>query len=105
MAEMKAFITVILNMGLNRNPTIQSYWATSDSQYTPLYGKMISRARFESIIQFFHMVDNSRLHRVGQPGYDHVPKCCPCWKPQIDYLGVVIFHTVNCWWTIKFNWD
>lgn len=64
-------------MGLNRKPTIQSYWATSDSQYMPWYGKMFSRARFESIINFFHMVDNSRLPRVGQPGYDPCAKCLP----------------------------
>lgn len=52
LAEIRRFIAVIINMGLHRKPNIQCYWATSDSQYCPWYGKMLSRARFESILQF-----------------------------------------------------
>uniref|UniRef100_A0A1B6H1M9 PiggyBac transposable element-derived protein domain-containing protein n=1 Tax=Cuerna arida TaxID=1464854 RepID=A0A1B6H1M9_9HEMI len=77
LGEMRAFIAVIMNMGLNRKPNLQSYWATSDSQHCPWYGKMFSRARFESILQFFHMVDNSKLAKVGEPGYDPCAKFLP----------------------------
>lgn len=39
--EMKAFIAVLLNMRLNKKPTIDSYWSTSMSQTTPWFQKCL----------------------------------------------------------------
>lgn len=71
LAEIKAFIAVILNMGLNKRPTIDSYWRTkSKSQSLPWFREMFSRNRFEIILRFFHITDSSVLPKPGEPNYD-----------------------------------
>lgn len=75
--EMKAFIATILNMGLVRKSTIESYWSTTGSLLTPWFAKMFSRYRFQCILQFFHVVDNDLLSKPGDPSYD------PCGKFNI----------------------
>lgn len=85
---MKAFIATILNMGLVRKPTIQSYWSTKSSLQTPWFGKMFSRNRFECLLQFFHIVDNSTLAKPGDPNYDP----CAKFNPLLDHANR-IFRT------------
>lgn len=81
--EMKAFIAVILNMGIIRKPTIESYWSKSSSQSTPWFSNMLSRNRFEILLKFFHIVDKDTLPRLGEPNYD------PCGRFQslIDHCN------------------
>ncbi|KAK3727008.1 hypothetical protein RRG08_032398 [Elysia crispata] len=40
-AEIKAFFAIIINMGLNRKPTLFSYWSKPDSQQTPWFGQVM----------------------------------------------------------------
>lgn len=77
LTEMKAFIAVILNMGLIRKPTIPSYWSTKDSQATPWFRKMFTRNRFQLLLAFFHIVDNTKLPKANQPDYDASQKFQP----------------------------
>lgn len=74
---MRAFLAVILNMGLIRKPMIKEYWSTTSSQATPWFNKMFPRNRFESIYSFFHLVDNASLPKVNEPGYDPCAKLEP----------------------------
>lgn len=74
--EIKAFIIVLANMGLIRKPTIKSYWSGTFSQSTAWFARMFTRDRFESLLSFFHMVDNSKLPKANSPDYD------PCQKFQ-----------------------
>lgn len=91
--EMQTFIVVIFNMGLNIKPTIKSYWSKNDSQYIPWFGKMFPRSRFENILTFFHMVDNSKLPKVTEPNYDP----CQKFQPLVDYCNKTFqhFYTAN----------
>ncbi|XP_017795067.1 PREDICTED: piggyBac transposable element-derived protein 4-like [Habropoda laboriosa] len=73
--EMKAFITVLLEMGITRRPTMMSYWNTGSRQI-PWFGKMFPRDRFLLIIKFFHLVDNTTLAPPGHPDYDPCGKFC-----------------------------
>lgn len=83
--EMKGFIAVILNMGVIRKPTIESYWFTASSSSTPWFSKMFSRNRFEILLKFFHIVDKNTLPKLGDPNYD------PCGRFQclIDHCNRV----------------
>ena len=85
--EMKAFISMILNMGLIRKPTIKSYWSTSSSQKTP-FPQVMSRDRFELILKFFHMVDSTHLPRPGEDGYDP----CAWFDPLVEHANQVSRH-------------
>ncbi|XP_043263437.1 piggyBac transposable element-derived protein 4-like [Colletes gigas] len=84
-SELKGFIACVINMGLQKRPTISSYWSTNNSQYNPWFHQMFSRNRFQLILKFFHLADTKDLPRPGQPGYD------PCGKiqPLIDHANTV----------------
>lgn len=86
--EIKGFISVLLNMNIIRRPTIASYWFTSPSQHFPWFSNMFSRNRFQLILKFFHLVDNTNFPRPGEPDYD------PCAKvqPIIDHANSVFRH-------------
>lgn len=69
--EMKAFIAVILNMGLYKRPTIDSFWRTkSKSQSLLWFRQMFSRNRFETLLRFFHVTDNRTIAKPGEQNYD-----------------------------------
>lgn len=86
--EMMAFIAVIINMGVVRKPTIPSYWSKSESLATPWFGKMFKRNRFQLILSFFHIVDNSTLPTVNQPDYDGAQK----FQPLVDHCNRLFKH-------------
>ncbi|XP_049812674.1 piggyBac transposable element-derived protein 4-like [Schistocerca nitens] len=73
-AEMRAFIAAVLNMGLIKKPTIFSYWSTDANLLTPWFSQMFSRNRFQLLLRFFHFVDNSKLHPPGHPLCDPTAK-------------------------------
>lgn len=75
--EILAFIAVLLNMGIKKQPTLASYWSTSSSQHIPWFSAMFTRNRFQSILTFFHMVDTSNLPKPGTRTYD------PCARFQV----------------------
>jgi hypothetical protein len=92
LAELKGFISCILNMGLERRPTIAAYWYTTASQYCPWFHDMFPRDRIQLILNFFHMVDNKNLAAPGEPGYD----TCTKFQPLADHANTVFRH-YYCW--------
>jgi len=68
-SEIRAFIAVILEMGITRRPTIYSYWK-KDSRHIPWFRTMFSRDRFQLLLKFFHLTDNNLLFEPGHPEYD-----------------------------------
>lgn len=86
--EIQAFLAVLINMGIKRQPTIYSYWWTSSSQYIPYFSRMFSRDRFQAILQFFHMVDTSNLAKPGEPNYNP----CARFDPLIDHVNRLFRH-------------
>lgn len=87
--EILAFITVIVNMGLNPKPTIYMYWTRTSSQFTPWFTRMFNRNRFQAILQFFHVTDTTNLPKPGQIDYDP----CARFQPLIDHFNSVSkFH-------------
>lgn len=81
--EMKAFVAVLLEMGITRRPNMYSYW-TKNSRQIPWFGKMFARDRFQLILKFFHMVDSNTLFQPDHPNYD------PCAK-----FSFIVDHANN----------
>ncbi|XP_046380083.2 piggyBac transposable element-derived protein 3-like [Haliotis rufescens] len=63
--EMRAFLGLLLAMGVVRKPTIASYWNEGDKNWlasTPSFGGIMPRNRFQVIMRFLHCNDNS--HKI-----------------------------------------
>ena len=72
--EMRAYLGFCILMGIVREPEIRDYWSQSELlHYSPIAGR-ISRRRFEEITRYFHLVDNTTLPQIGQPGYNRLKK-------------------------------
>ncbi|XP_053408986.1 piggyBac transposable element-derived protein 4-like [Mercenaria mercenaria] len=86
---MKAFIAVILNMGIVRKPTIPEYWNRRDkTQATPWFRQMFSRNRFQLILKFFHVVDNLKI--PGRQSQLYKPDLK--FKPLLDFANRMFQH-------------
>ena len=77
-SEMKKFLGLMFLTGIVRKPTLEDYWSTDSMIETPIFGKVMSRNRFESILSYLHFNDNEkraptcddRLYKV-RPIIDH----------------------------------
>lgn len=69
-AELKCFFGLILFMGLVRLPKLADYWCKDDMISHPFPKTIMSRNRFELLLQMLHFSENDnehksdRLHRV-----------------------------------------
>ena len=68
--EMYAFLSISINMGLNKKPLIESYFdSTHPSQYIPWFGDHFSRDRFSLLMKFMHMNNNATQPAPDHPDY------------------------------------
>uniref|UniRef100_A0A3P8TSD3 PiggyBac transposable element-derived protein domain-containing protein n=1 Tax=Amphiprion percula TaxID=161767 RepID=A0A3P8TSD3_AMPPE len=75
--EMKAFMALHLCMGLVEKSEIEDYWDGFWPTYTPGFGKVMSRNRFEVFLSFIHFVNNDERVERGLPGHDRLFKVRP----------------------------
>lgn len=69
-AEMKAFLAILLLMGIDRRPNYDFYWTTEWTIQAPGICWILSRDRFDLILQLFHTTDNALLTPAGDPHHD-----------------------------------
>ncbi|KAL8582146.1 hypothetical protein ACOMHN_004065 [Nucella lapillus] len=67
--ELKVFLGLLFLMGIVDKPDIKSYWSTNPYLKTPIFGKSMSRNRFEAILMAFHLNDNTQNLPRDDPGY------------------------------------
>ncbi|CAC5402938.1 unnamed protein product [Mytilus coruscus] len=85
LTEFKAFVGVILNMGLIRKATISEYWNRKhSSQSTPWFRKVFTRNRFQLVLKFLHLVDNRKIAPRNSSSYDPIAK----FKPIVDHFNL-----------------
>ena len=73
--ELKAFIGILILMGIVRLPRLELYWSQTFPEIeTPGISKVMSLVRFEQLFRFFHLADNANRIPYGQPGYDKLYK-------------------------------
>ena len=68
--EMRAFLAILLLMGVDRRPSYDAYWTTEWTIQAPGVRAILSRDRFYLILQFFHTTDNAQLTQAGDANHD-----------------------------------
>ena len=72
--EMKAFIGILILMGICRLSRLRLYWTTKYPYICPGICDIMSLTRFEQIYRFLHLSDSEQQVAVGQPGHDYLYK-------------------------------
>ena len=68
--EMKAFVAILLLIGLTKRSSFELYWSTDKLIEMPGFRNIMSRERFLSILSFFHLVDNTTAKPRDHPEHD-----------------------------------
>ena len=58
-SEMKAWLSLCLNMGLVTKPNISAYWSTDPVLSSPFPTSVMSRTRFLQILFYLHFANNN----------------------------------------------
>jgi hypothetical protein len=93
--EIRVFLGLVIAMGYVRLPTIADYWSTDPVTDLPFFRSVMPRNRFELLMSFFHLSDNSVAVARGQPGYDPLQKLGESYKSVIDNFRLVYTPTRN----------
>ena len=82
--EFCAFLVVNLLMGINKLPTMKSYWSVAGGLGNSPIQKAMTRARFLEILKNIHFADNHKeLPPKESEEYDRARKL----RPLFDHLG------------------
>ena len=80
--EMKKFLGLTFLMGLNKKPQIRDSWSTDPLFYSPVFGAVMTRNRYQSILHFLHFNDNANLPQANDQNRDRLYKP----RPLLTYL-------------------
>jgi hypothetical protein len=72
-AELKAFLTIHMYMGMKRQPNIKSYWSKEGSIFhCPTISNIMTRDRFMKLRRCLHLTNPATYEHIqkGDPGYD-----------------------------------
>ena len=72
--EMKAWLSLYLDMGLVTKPSISSYWSTEVVLSSPFFPSVMSRTRFLQILRYLHFADNTLTPAPDSEGYNKLYK-------------------------------
>jgi len=67
--EMKAFVGMLMLMGIYRLPQLEMYWSTKHPLINPGLADVFPLVRFQQIFRFIHLNDSDQQVGVDQPGY------------------------------------
>ena len=88
-SEMKAWISLYLNMGLVTKPNFNSYWSTDPVLSSPFFPSLTSRTQFFQILRYFHFADNTHAPSSESADYNKLDRI----QPFLD-LVIVRFQEV-----------
>ena len=90
--KLRAFLGLLLNMGLVRKHKIEEYWNTTNYfQDTPMFRKVMKLNTFKLILRFIHASDSNSEPKRGSAGYD----------PQYKFRQVL--EHLNATWAQEYN--
>ena len=78
--EMKAFVGVLLLMGIHHLTSIADYWSTHKYLGVPTISAVFPANRFNRLLASIHFNDNSNAKPRGHPEYDKLYKIRPVMK-------------------------
>ena len=68
--QLKKFLGLSINMGLNPKNRLKDFWTIRKSQSQPYFGSIMSMNIFELIGRMLHISDKEAEVARGQPGFD-----------------------------------
>lgn len=77
MAEMNAFLAILIAIGLHQIPQVEMFWSTDPLFRVQPVADSMPIKRFKKILQGFHVSDNSKALKHGDPQYDRLHKVRP----------------------------
>ncbi|XP_071158717.1 piggyBac transposable element-derived protein 4-like [Mytilus edulis] len=81
--EIKAFLGLTYQMGINRKPSTKLYWSTDPVMVTPIFSSTMTRDRYTQILRYLHFSNIANEPRQGEPNYDPLYKI----KPVVNHLN------------------
>ena len=73
--ELKAFVGILILMGIVRLPRLELYWSTNFPLIsTPGISNIMPKTKFEQFFSFFHLNYNNKQVPYGQDGHDKLFK-------------------------------
>ncbi|XP_068115852.1 piggyBac transposable element-derived protein 4-like [Hyperolius riggenbachi] len=81
--ELKVFIGLTLNMGLEKKPQLCDYWARNPIICMPVYAATMKRERYEMLIKCLHFNDNTQHLSRDDPAHDRLFKL----RPLLSHLS------------------
>lgn len=84
--EIKAFIGIIILMGIHVLPSIDNYWSSDPALRVNCIAEVMPVKRFKKILENIHFNDNSTHVPRTAPGYDKLHKV----RPIVDMLNANI---------------
>lgn len=69
-------------MGIIHKPVIHMYWSKDPLFCSPVYSAVVSRNRFQVLLNFLHFNDNNQLAAPTDPSPDKLFKL----RPLLDHL-------------------
>ena len=58
--EVKAFIGILMAMGLTKLPEMRDYWRKGSVSHVPWFSSILTRGRFEAILNYLHLCNNEK---------------------------------------------
>lgn len=83
--EFKAFLGMIIQMGIHKLPTIEDYWSSDPILQVIEIAETMTLQRFQKILQFLHVNDNSQMPLRNSPNFDKMYKV----RPLVDRLNIL----------------
>ena len=80
--ELEKFFGLLFLMGIIHKPKIRDYWSTDPLMSSTVFGAIMTRNRFQSILKFLHFNDNDRAPDPRDQNRDRLYKL----RPLIDHL-------------------
>ena len=76
-SEMYLFLGIIIAMGVHRLPSFADYWSLNSLLGVPGISISMPIDRFEAILRYLHVNDNTTAVPRGEEGYDRLHKLRP----------------------------
>ena len=89
-AELQAFLSLSLYMGVVKKPSLAHYWSRSLPYKEYFAPSVMSRDRYAAILAMLHFNDNGNYIPVGDDGHDKLLKFDLCWTNYAKVRNIVL---------------
>lgn len=82
-AEIKAFLGMLIQMGIHKLPCIEDYWSSDPLLQVIEIAETMTLKRFQKIMKYLHLNDNSQMPNRTDDNYDKLYKI----RPLVEHIN------------------